>query len=97
MLGGAFRWAVRAGGSKFEEGYSIAVSEHGLVVAGFISGRGSNINFNDEEDLVVPGGTEQKFIVMKLDCWNGDLIWYSVGERVGEGFTGSSKANDVDM
>jgi len=77
VKGGAFRWTVRVGGSGFEQGYSIAVSEEGLVVAGLINGDGSNIiSFGTS---VVPGGTEH-FIVVKLDCWSGDLIWYIVGK-----------------
>ena len=95
MLGGAFRWAVRAvGSSGNDKGNSIAVSKQGLVVAGAKGEKDANVNFNYEKDLVITSDATSNYIVMKLDCWNGDLIWYSVGERAS---SGSSYAYDVDM
>ena len=102
MLGGAFRWAVRAGGSfedefSVDQGLSIAVSEEGLVVVGTIGPKDDeeqhyNTNFNNEQDILITSDAEYNFIVMKLDCWNGDLMWYIVGESTSESY-----AYDVDM
>ena len=76
-----------------ERGISIDVAEGGLIIVGQI-GKVPDIDFNNERDIITPGDGDFDWIVMKLDCWNGDLIWYNVGESL-DGLSRFSSAKDV--